>query len=140
MSHLKNAMNSFTAKIGSRGYHIYQEATWQSITLQQVKVLKETNSISIDTDLYCCKITIKRFDRFGDITVGHIPRELSRFVYYFIHEGGSFTETVTNVTPRLSQIREIGIEIPILMHFVHKNDAILNKMKTFVNKKNTSNA
>ena len=136
-------MNSVTAEIGSRGYHIYRETTWHqhSITLcQQVKVLKETNSISIDTDPYCCKIIIKSVDRIGDITVGHIPTELSRVAFYFIHEGGSVNGTVANKTPRPSPILEGGLEIPILMYFVHKNSTILNKMKTFVIKKNTSSA
>ena len=84
-----------TADIGSRGYHVYRETTWRNLTLQQqVKVLKETSSMSIDTEPYCCKITIKRVDRISDITMGHIPREFSRFVFYFIHEGGSVTGTV----------------------------------------------
>ena len=102
---------------------------------QQIKVLKETNSISIDNDPHCCKITIKRVDRIGDITVGHIPRELSRFAFHFVLEAGSVTETATNITTRLSPIPEEVLEISILMNFVHKNNAILNKMKTFVIKK-----
>ena len=93
---------------------------------------EKKHNISIDTDPCCCKITIKRVDRISDITVGHIPRELSRFVFYFIHEGGSVTGTVANITPRSSPIPEGGLEIPILMHLVHKNNAILNKMNTFV--------
>ena len=68
-------------------------------------------------------ITIKRVGRIGDITVDHIPRELSRLAFYYIHEGGSVIG---------SSIPEGGLEIPILMYFVHKNNAVLNKMKTFV--------
>ena len=125
-------MNSFTAEIGSRGYHVYRETTWKNIALhQQVTVLKERNGMSIDIDPYCCRITIKRVDRIRDITVGHI---LSRFVFYFIHEGGSVTGTVAILIPRPSPIPEGGIEIPILMHFAHENKAILAKMETFVNK------
>ena len=76
-------MNSFTVEIGSRGYNVYRETTWRNLTLhQQVKVLKETNSISIDTNPYFCKITIKRVDRIGDITVCQIPKELSRFIFF----------------------------------------------------------
>ena len=83
-------------------------------------------------DPYCCKITIKRVGRIGEVTVGHIPRELSRFVFYFIHEGGSVTGTVAGITPRPSPIPEGGLEIPIIMHFVHESKVILRKMKTFV--------
>ena len=107
---------------------------------QQVKVLKETKSISIDTDPYCCKITIKRVDRIGDIAGRHIPRELSRFVFYFIYEKGLVTGTAPDITPRSSPIKEGGLEIPILMPFVHKINAKFNRMKIFVIKKNTSGA
>ena len=34
-----------------------------------------------------------------------------------------------------SQIPKVGLEILILMHFIRKNNAILNKMKTFTIKK-----
>ena len=107
---------------------------------QQVKVLKETNSVSIDTYPYFCKITIKRVGRIRDITVGHIPRELSRFLFHFIYEGRSVIVTATNITLRPSPIPKGDLEIPILMHFAHANYAMLNKMKTFTIKKNTSNA
>ena len=90
MPDLKIAINSFTMEIGGQGYHVHRETTWWNITLyQQVKVLKETNSISIDTDPYCCKIMVKSVDRIGDITVGHVWRKLSRFAFYFFHEGRS---------------------------------------------------
>ena len=112
---------------------MYRETSWKNISLhQQVKILKETNQLSINIDPYCCKITINRADRIGDITVGYIPRELSRFVFFFIHEGGSVTGTVASITSRPSPIPEGGLEIPIIMHFVHQNKLISEKMKTFV--------
>ena len=115
MSYLKNAMNSFTAGIGIWGYHVCRETTWRNITShQQVKNLKKKNSsISVDTDPYCCKMTIKR--------VGRI-----------ICKG---TRTIVNIAYRLSPSTEGGLEIPFLVHFVRKNNAILNKMKTSVSKK-----
>lgn len=126
-------MNSFTAEIGSRGYHVYRDTTWRNITLhEQVRVLKETNELSKEIDPYCCKITITRIDRIVAVTVGHIPRELSRFVFYFIHEGGSVSGTVASLTPNLSPIPEGGLEIPILMHFTHGNKVNLQKMNSFV--------
>jgi len=126
-------MNSFTAEIGSRGYHVYRNSTWRNVALhQQVKVLKETSTLSKDIDPYCCKITITRIDRIGNVTVGHIPRELSRFVFYFLHEGGSVSGTVACLKPNVSPIPEGGLEIPILMHFVHESGLILEKMKRFV--------
>ena len=111
---LDSKMHSFSAEVGSRGYHVYRVTAWSNISLHQpVRILKETNLTSIEIDPYCCKVTIKRIDRIGDVTVGHIPRELSRYVYFFLHEGGSVTGTVASINPRVSPIPEGGLEIPI---------------------------
>ena len=112
---------------------MYRDTSWRNISLhQQVGVSKETNLLSIEKDPYCCKISISRVDRIGPVTVGHIPRELSRFVFYFLHEGGSVSGTVSSVAPNVSPIPEGGLEIPILMHFTHVNMVILEKMNSFV--------
>ena len=97
--------------------------------------MKETNETSINIDSYCFKITIKSVCLICDITVGHIPRELSRLVFYFIHEGGSVTGTFASITLRQSPIPEGALtEIPIIMHFVHENKLILDKISTFFGK------
>ena len=98
---------------------------------QPVTVCLETNAISKAYDPYCCKICIRRPDRIGPVTVGHIPRELSRYVFYFLHEGGSVTGTVSNVHYRQSPIPEGGLEIPIQMTFSHSSKPIIEKMKEF---------
>ena len=45
---------------------------------------------------------------------------------------GSVKSTVASITPRPLHIPEGRLEIPIMMHFVHQNKLILQKMKTFV--------
>ena len=96
LSQLKIAKNSFIAEIGSEDITCtkkklvkhksctYKSKLWKKLTVYQL------------TDPYCCKIMIERVDRIGDITVGHIARKLSRFVFPFIHEGGSVTRAVAN--------------------------------------------
>ena len=79
-------------------------------------------------------MTIKRVDRIGPVTVGHVSRELPRFIFYFIQERGSVTGTVANTTPRISPIPEGGLEVPILMLFTHENKAISSKMEILVRK------
>ena len=64
--------------------------------------LKKVNNISINVHPYCCRIPIKRVDRIRPVTVGHVPRELSRFVFYSFQEGGSVTGTVASTTLRIS--------------------------------------
>jgi len=78
-------MFSFDQKIASRGYHEYRNSTWINAKAgQKVKVEKETNAKSKSIDPYACAIKIK--NRFFDnwITVGHIPREISRHCYFFL--------------------------------------------------------
>ena len=97
-------------------------------------MLKEASNISIDIDPYCCEITIKRVDRSRSVTVCHVPRELSRFIFDFIQEGGSVTDTVASTTPRISRILESRLEVPILMHFTRENKAISSKVEILVKK------
>ena len=72
-----------------------------------------------------------RRDRVGVVTVGHIPRELSWFVYYFLQVGGSVKNTVTSIQYWLSPIPEGGLEIPIQMTFSYTSKPLLQKMKLF---------
>ena len=123
-------MHSFSAEVSRRGYHVIRETSWRNIHLHQhVVVLKEVNNISIDIDPYFCRIRVKRVDRIGPVTVGHVPRELPRFIFSFIKEGGLVTGTVASTTPRISPISEGGLEVPILVHFTNENKAIFSKME-----------
>ena len=114
---------------------LYRETSWRNMYLHQhVVVLKEVNNIFIDIDPYCCRITIKRVDRIGPVTVGPVPRELSRFIFYFIQQGGLVTGTVASTTPRILPITGGGLEVPILMHITHENKAISSEMEILVRK------
>ena len=120
-------MQLFSAEVGSNGYHVYCKTSCRNIHLHQhVVVLKEVNSISINIDP---RITTKRVDRIGPVLVGHVPRELSRFIFYFIQEEGSVTGTVASTTPKISPIPEGGLEVAILMHFTLKTKLLLRKWK-----------
>ena len=69
-------------------YCVYCGGNWTNLVIQQpVQVSIETNAISKAHDPYCCKIIITPQDSIGGVTIGHIPRELSQFVYYFLQEG-----------------------------------------------------
>ena len=63
-------------------------------------------------------------------TVGHIPREISRHVYYFITaEGGRVSGTVLSTNYRYSPIPAGGLEIHLKLRFACKDDKVLKKMK-----------
>ena len=70
---------SFQANIASRGYHAYKNTSWVDVRQgDEVQVDVETNKESISA--------IRVQERFFRAmkTVGHIPREISQHVYFFI--------------------------------------------------------
>ena len=78
---------SFQAIIASRGYHVYEETTWSNPNVnQRVKIEIETKQSSIVIDPYAC--TVKAKDKYLDgwKTVGNVPREVSRYMYFFIQK------------------------------------------------------
>ena len=126
-------MYSFSPEVGNRDYHVYRNTSWnQTYVNQAVVVHKEKNIVSFQIDPYCCAITITRVDKIGPVTVGHIPREISRFVYFFLHEQGAIFGTVVDTEPRISPIPEGGLEIKLFLNFTHPVERILNRMKELV--------
>ena len=100
-------MYFFSAEVGNRGYHVYWNASWNQIYVNQAVVVhKEKNIVSLQIDPYCCAITITGVGKIGPVTVGHIPREISRFVYFFLNEQGAISGTVVDNEPRISPIPE----------------------------------
>ena len=82
----------FKAEIGRKGYEK------NMLLHNQVQTLIETNYTSINIDLlYCVRISIKIIDRIVDITVGHICRELPRFVFILYMSYDQFLESLLEV-------------------------------------------
>ena len=127
-------MYSFKAKIASRGYHVFKETSWSNAKEgDEVKVELETNKSSNKIDPYACAIRAKEEYFKGWKTVGHIPREISRHVYFFIKsEGDSVNGTVISTKYRTSPVPAGGLEIPLLLTFSCSKAINFGKMKTFV--------
>ena len=98
---------------------------------QRVKVEKETSATLKLIDPYACAIKIK--NRFFDnwITVGHIPREISRHSY-FMKEEGEISGHLVSTNYKPSPIPAGGLEVPLLLTLYVKNEQIFEKMKEFV--------
>ena len=82
---------SFKAKIASGEYHVFIETTRNKVKEgYTVRVNLETNKLSKKVDPYTYAIREK--NQFFNLwkTVGHIPREISRHVYYFIKTEDGF--------------------------------------------------
>ena len=66
------------------------------------------------------------------MTVGHVPREISRHCFYFIQEGGSISGQLLSTNYKLSPIPAGGLEVPLLLTFLVIEDRIFSLMKHFV--------
>ena len=106
-------MFSFNAAIASRGYHVYKDTTWSNAKVgDEVKVEVETAPKSIAADPYSCAIKAKHSYFNGWKTVGHIPREISRYVYFFIkEEDGKVFGTLKSLKYKASPIPSGGLEL-----------------------------
>lgn len=124
---------SFSRIIASRGYHIYMHTTWEKANVNdKVFVQLETNIESIKIDPYCCAFKIRDESK-NYITVGHIPREISRFVYFFIKEENAMVDGYLLSTQyRQSPIPAGGLEVPVKLKFTSRQFDIHNKMIKFI--------
>ena len=123
----------FKAIIASRGYHVYKETSWSNAKInEEVKVELETNT-TLSTDPYACAIKTKN-SYFNDWkTVGHIPREISRCVYFFIkEENGNVSGTLKSLKYKPSPIPSGGLEVPLLLKFSAKDKWVVDTMEEFV--------
>ena len=126
-------MFSFDKRIAPRGYHVYRNSSWKNAKAgQRVKVEKETSGTSKSIDPCACAIKIK--NRFFDnsITVGHIPRDISRHCYFFMKEGGEISGYLVSTNYKPSPIPAGRLEVPVLLTFSVKNEQIFEQMKEFV--------
>ena len=76
------------------------------------------NKLSKNVDPYGCAIRAKNQFSNSWKTVRHIPREISRHVYYFIKTKGGFVNgSVISTKYRPSPVPSGGLEIPFLLTF-----------------------
>ena len=113
-----NMTYSFQAKVAACGYHVYKGTTWEEAKCGD-KVLIDLKTDEKSTEMNPCRFLIKavvgRPQQFK--TVGHVPREISRHVYFFLKEiNDQFDGTVHAVNYRPSPIAGV-LEIPLILNF-----------------------
>ena len=82
---------SFEVKVVSRNHHVYKVTSWSKARdREEVKVGLETSQSSKKVDPNACAMRAKEKYFNGQKTVGNIPIEISRHVYYFIKTDGDF--------------------------------------------------
>lgn len=130
-----NMAYTFQAKIASRGFHVYKNIWDDPKSGDKVTIEIETEMKSKRIDPYCCAVKTLNGSSAKLITVGHIPREISRHVYFFIkEEAGKVYGSVLSTNYRPSPIPAGGLEIPLTLHFQCNKYITHSKMIGFVTK------
>ena len=98
---------------------MYKEITWSNAKVnEKIKIEIETNKSSIAIHPYVCAVKAKEKYFDGWKTVGYVPREISRYIYFFIKkEKGKITGNVKLLNCNLSPIPSGGLEIPLQLTF-----------------------
>ena len=92
----------------------------------------ETDAKSLSTDPYACAIKARHFCFVGWKAVGHIPREISRYVYFFMkEENGKVFGTLKSLKYKVSPIPSGGLEVPVLLIFSCKEKWVIDTMEEF---------
>ena len=93
----------------------------------------ETDAKSLSTDPYACAIKARHFCFVGWKAVGHIPREISCYVYFFIkEENGKVFGTLKSLKYKVSPIPSGGLEVPVLLIFSCKEEWVIDTMEEFI--------
>ena len=100
-----NKIIEFTAAV--RGYHFYRRY-WQPQPSQKLDCFYEEDNPFDPFAIKVCEIG-------KNITVGHLPREISRATKFFIDRGAAITLTLTSEHYRRSPLVQGGMEIPCVV-------------------------
>ena len=113
---------SFQAKIPARGYYIYKNLAWNNAKQGYfVTVEIETDKESKKLDPYCCAmkamVDIPRLK-----TIGHMPRVISRHMFFFLkEENGKVDGFVYSTQYQLSPIPAGWLGIQLKLTFKSPN-------------------
>jgi hypothetical protein len=99
----------FSFLCGSRGYHEYR-TIWSPNVYEVLSVEHEASNTY---DQYAIALKKRLPGRITNSVVGHLPKELSRFVRFIILHGASASAKVVDTHYRRSPLVQGGLEIPI---------------------------
>ena len=122
-------------KIASRGLHFYGKDVWPVPRRGQRLIGEiERDPRALREDPFSVALKLVRVDRIVPDIVGHIPREISRFVQFFIQHGGQLSAQVLSERYRPSPIPKGGLEIILMAKFKisDKQRALLTRLNDLV--------
>ena len=119
-------------KVASRGWHVYGRSVWQRPSYDdKIFAEKDTDERATAHDKFA--VAWKKEDR-GKVvpdTVGHVPREISRAVWFFLDLRGTVSERVFDSKYYPSPIPRGGLEFILRVKFVIAEEKwrILDRMR-----------
>ena len=126
-----------TLLVASRGWHVYGKTVWQTPKKgQKLFAKREEDEKALLVDEYSVAWMMKSKARLVADVVGHVPQEISRFVYFFLKHGGSVDATVELEKYRQSPIAKGGLEIILkaTCRIEESKRPILLRLKELINK------
>ena len=107
-----------TTTVASRGWHEYGKSVWKTPKKGEfLYAEKESDTRALQIDPYAIAWKRKVQSKIVADTVGHVPQEISRFVFYFLERGGSLSGTVHSERYVASPMPKGGLEIIIDAQF-----------------------
>ena len=77
---------SVEMEIAARGWPVYGKTLWQSPRKgEKLTAEKEKNKEALDIDPYAVAWMLKRRNKLIPDILGHVPREISRFIWFSSH-------------------------------------------------------
>ena len=108
----------FKHLIVSRGWHVYGKTVWTIPKKgQRLYGQKERDADALLVDQYAVAWMMNSKENLLPDVVGHVPQEISRFVYFLLHHGGSIDAVVEDEKYRPSPIAKGGLEIVLRATF-----------------------
>ena len=97
---------------------------------------KERDADTVLVDQYAFTWMMKSKEKLVPDVVGHVPQEISRFVYFFLHHGGSIDAVVEDEKYRPSPIAKGVHEIVLRATFKIDNSkrSLLHRLKELIEK------
>ena len=108
-----------------RGFHVYR-SEWTPQLDQSIKFKQELKN---PYDKFAVAGQTNIPGKLCLVTVGQVPKEMSRHIWYAIKEGAGFSATVKSVSPKRSPLKQGGLEIIITMKAKWQNSRAIDDDK-----------
>ena len=109
---------SLTFFTGLRGFHIYRSC-WKPFVCQKIEFRNEKNN---KHNKYAVAGYTKLPGKLVLCVVGHMPREISRCIWFATQGGANITARVVSTTVKQSPLTQGGLEIEIKVLVVWENN------------------